>query len=339
MNANKVFIIAEAGVNHNGDLETAKQLVDVAVKSGVDAIKFQSFKAENLVTYKAPKAEYQTETTVKGSQFDMLKKLELSIDDHIELKKHCDNKGIMFLSTPFDFASVGLLEKINIPIYKISSGDLTNIPLLKFIARKNKPIILSTGMANLGEIEDAIDAIKSEKNDKISILHCTSNYPTEYNNVNLKAMITMKEAFKLPIGYSDHTIGTEVSIAAVALGAEIIEKHFTLDKEMEGPDHRASLNPEELRNMVLRIRNIEMSLGDGIKKCEKSEENTRLVARKSIVALRDINESTILTERDLAYKRPGDGLPPKLYMNIVGRKASKYISKDEHIDFENTEQV
>lgn len=332
---NRCFIIAEAGVNHNGDINIAKKLVDKAKEAGVDAIKFQTFKSENLVTEHAPKAEYQKETTGDGSQFAMLKKLELSIEDHIILKKYCEEKGIMFISTPFDFESVDLLEKIDVSLYKVSSGDLTNLPLLNYIANKNKPIILSTGMANLGEVEEAVETIFKTGNNKLVLLHCTSNYPTAYEEVNLRAMLTMKEAFKLPVGYSDHTIGIEVPIAAVALGAKVIEKHFTLDKNMEGPDHKASLEPYELKMMVNSIRNIEIAMGDGVKRCSKSEENTKSVARKSIVANRNINKDEIITINDVSFKRPEQGLKPKYIDLIIGKKARRNIYRDEFITFED----
>ncbi|WP_242865963.1 N-acetylneuraminate synthase [Desnuesiella massiliensis] len=329
------FIIAEAGVNHNGDINIAKKLVDAAFEAGVDAVKFQSFKAENLVTNKAPKADYQKETTGNGNQYEMLKSLELSYEDHIVLKSYCEEKGILFISTPFDFESVDLLEKLNVPLYKISSGDLTNIPLLKYIAKLKRPMIISTGMANLVEIEDAVEVTKKEGNDKISLLHCTSNYPTEYEEVNLNAMTTLKNAFKLPVGYSDHTIGIEVPIAAVAMGAKIIEKHFTLDKEMGGPDHKASLNPEELGRMVLSIRNIEKAFGDGIKKCNKSEEKSKFVSRKSIVAKRFIKSGEIITEEMLDFKRPENGLSPIYLDEILNKVAITEICKDEIINFFN----
>ncbi len=333
----RCFIIAEAGVNHNGDINIAKKLVDKACEAGADAIKFQTFKAENLVTKQAPKAEYQKETTGDGNQFEMLKKLELSIEDHMTLKKYCEDKGIVFISTPFDFESVDLLEKINVPLYKVSSGDLTNLPLLKYISSKNKPIILSTGMANLGEIEEAIEAIFESGNKKIILLHCTSNYPTSYEDVNLRAMLTMKEAFKLPVGYSDHTIGIEVSIAAVTLGAKVIEKHFTLDRNMDGPDHKASLEPDELKMMVKSIRNIEKAMGDGVKRCSKNEENTRNVARKSIVAARDISKDKVITINDISFKRPEFGLKPKYANLIIGKKARRNIKEDEFITFSDIE--
>lgn len=332
---NRCFIIAEAGVNHNGDINIAKKLVDKAKEAGVDAIKFQTFKAENLVTKEAPKAEYQKETTGDGSQFEMLKKLALSLEDHIILKKYCEEKGIMFISTPFDFESVDLLEKTDVSLYKVSSGDLTNLPLLSYIANKNKPIILSTGMANLGEVEEAVETISKAGNDRTILLHCTSNYPTAYEEVNLRAMLTMKEAFKLPVGYSDHTIGIEIPIAAVALGAKVIEKHFTLDRNMKGPDHRASIEPDELKIMVRSIRNIELAMGDGIKRCNKSEENTKSVARKSIVANRNINKDEIITINDVSFKRPEQGLKPKYIDLIIGKKARRNIYRDEFITFED----
>lgn len=332
---NKCLIIAEAGVNHNGDINIAKQLVDAALEAGVDAIKFQSFKAENLVTKNAPKADYQKQTTGNGNQYEMLKKLELSYDEHIILKNYSEEKGIMFISTPFDFESVDLLEKLDIPLYKISSGDLTNTPLLKYIAKLNKPMIVSTGMANLGEVEIAVAAIKETGNDKISLLHCTSNYPTYYEDVNLNAMITLKNAFKLPIGYSDHTIGIEIPIAAVAMGAKIIEKHFTMDKAMEGPDHKASLNPEELKEMVKSIRNIEKAFGDGVKRCNESEKSTQNVARKSIVASVNIKKGEIISYDNITFKRPGYGISPMFSCEVIGKTTIADITADDFITFNN----
>ncbi|MGL4731446.1 MAG: N-acetylneuraminate synthase [Clostridium sp.] len=331
----KCFIIAEAGVNHNGDMNIAKQLIDKAVEAGVDAIKFQTFKAKNLVTKNAPKATYQKETTGNGNQFEMLKKLELTFDNHVELINYCKEKNILFLSTPFDFDSVDLLEKFDIKMYKIGSGDLTNIPLLKYVANLRKPMIVSTGMANLGEVENALEAIKSQGNNDIKLLHCTSNYPTAYEDVHLNSMITMKNAFNLDIGYSDHTVGIEVPIAAVAMGAKIIEKHFTLDKKMKGPDHRASLNPNELKEMVKSIRNIESALGDKEKKCRENEKNTKLVARKSIVAALNIVEGDIITEKNITFKRPETGLSPIYADEIIGKRAIKNIMEDEQINFSN----
>jgi len=298
-------------------------------------VKFQTFKAENLVTKKAPKADYQKETTGYGNQYEMLKKLELSYDDHVLLKKYCADKGVMFISTPFDFESVDLLVKLDIPLYKVSSGDLTNIPLLKYIARLDKPMIVSTGMANLGEVELAIEAINKTGNDKIILLHCTSNYPTEYEDVNLNAMITLKNAFNLPIGYSDHTKGIEVPIAAVAMGAKVIEKHFTLDKEMDGPDHRASLNPKEFKQMVDSIRKIEKAFGDGIKRCNNNEESTKRVARKSIVAKVNIEKGQIISYENVTFKRPANGISPIFIDDFIGKKAVCNINIDDFITFNN----
>lgn len=334
MNKN-VFIIAEAGVNHNGDIGIAKQLVDKAKAAKVDAIKFQSFNADKLVTKNAPKAEYQKKNTGNGNQYNMLKKLELSLEDHIELKKYCDEKSIMFLSTPFDEESVDLLEQIGVSLYKVSSGDLTNIPLLQYIASKNKPIILSTGMANLGEIEYAIYAIKEVSNIEIKLLHCTSNYPTKYEDVNLKAMHTLKNAFNLEVGYSDHTNGIEIPIAAVAMGAQIIEKHFTIDKNMEGPDHKASLNPFELKEMVSSIRHIEQAFGNGIKKCNKNEKNTRKIARKSIVLCKPIKKDQVIERSCLTCKRPGTGISPKYINKLIGKIANIDMEKEYLISWED----
>lgn len=332
---NKCFIIAEAGVNHNGDLNIAKKLIDKAAEAGADAIKFQTFKAENLVTKEAPKADYQRDTTGEGNQFEMLKKLELSEKDHIILKKYCEEKGILFLSTPFDFESVDILEKIDVPLYKVSSGDLTNLPLLKYIAKKQRPIILSTGMANLAEVEEAVYVIWREGNRDVILLHCTSNYPTAYEDVNLRAMITLKEAFKVPVGYSDHTTGIEVSIAAVALGASIIEKHFTLSRNMIGPDHKASSEPDEFKYMVDSIRNIEKAMGDGIKRCSEREENTKMVVRKSIVAAKNISKGEFIRSTDICLKRPQGGLKPKYIDDIIGKVAVRDINENEFITFED----
>ncbi|HBR30286.1 MAG TPA: N-acetylneuraminate synthase [Firmicutes bacterium] len=327
------FIIAEAGVNHNGDLDIAKKLVDAAVEAGVDAIKFQTFKADHLVTKEAPKAAYQKANTGDGGQYEMLQKLELSVEDHLILQKYCQERGIIFLSTPFDFESADLLESLELPCYKVSSGDLPNLPFLAYIGQKNKPVLLSTGMANLGEVESAVETIYSTGNREVILLHCTSNYPTDYEDVNLQAMLTMKEAFKLPVGYSDHTVGIEIPIAAVALGARVIEKHFTLDQSMAGPDHRASLEPRELKRMVAKIRNIEKAMGDGIKRCAKSEENTKKLVRKSIVAKRDILEGEKMTTNNLTFKRPGNGLKPECIKEILGKIAGRMIKKDQIITF------
>lgn len=326
------FIIAEAGVNHNGDINLAKKMVDRAIEAGVDAIKFQTFKGEKLVTRYASMARYQKENIGKeDSQFNMLKKLELSFDEFLELKKYCNDKGIIFMSTPFDMESAEFLNSIGVEAFKISSGDLTNIPMLEYIANFNKPIILSSGMAMLGEIEEALVCIRNRGVDKIAVLHCTSNYPAPIESVNLKAMNTIKNTFNVLGGYSDHTEGITIPIAAAALGANIIEKHFTLDKNMEGPDHKASLNPEELKDMVEDIRKVETSLGNGIKMFSESELDTMKVARKSIVAARDINSGDIIKLGDLDYKRPGNGLSPKHYKEILGKIAKRDIKIDEQL--------
>lgn len=332
----RVFIIAEAGVNHNGRLNLAYQLIDVAKDAGADAVKFQTFKTENVVSKLANKAEYQKKTTGSNeSQFEMIKKLEISFDDFVKLKKYCDKKEIIFLSTPFDHQSIDFLYDL-IDIYKIPSGEIINHPYLKHIAAKNKPIIMSTGMANLGEVEEAINTIRGVNSKaKISLLHCTTNYPTPYEEVNLKAMQTLAVAFKLTVGYSDHTLGIEVPVAAVAMGAKIIEKHFTLDKKLSGPDHKASLEPSELREMVKAIRNIEMALGDGIKKPNKSEIEIMEVARRSLIATRDIRVGEIIKESDITIKRPGTGIPSKFKEIIIGMKLINDIGQDEPFRWEN----
>lgn len=325
------FIIAEAGVNHNGDIDIGKELIDVATRAGVDAIKFQTFNTESLVTEDTPKAEYQEVLKEYRSQFDMLKALELSLEEHIILKEYCDQRGILFLSTPFDFRSVDLLEGLDIPLYKVSSGDLVNLPLLRYIASKNKPIILSTGMSNLGEIEQAIKCINEIGNTHIALLQCSSSYPTSYENVNLQAMITMKEAFKLPIGYSDHTLGLEISLAAVAMGARIIEKHFTLDRDMKGPDHSISLGPAELSQLVKTIRNVERAYGDGIKRCNEEEKKNKEVSRKSIVAKCDIGKDQVITQDILDFKRPETGISVLYTDAVIGKKALRNIKKGEFL--------
>ncbi len=336
IDTSKVFIIAEAGVNHNGRLDLAYKLIDVARDAGADEIKFQTFKAENVVSKLADKAEYQKETTGSDkSQLEMIKKLEISFEDFIKLKKYCDKKGIMFLSTPFDHQSIDFLYDL-VDIYKIPSGEIINYPYLKYIAAKNKPLIMSTGMANLGEIEEAINIIRSVNSEaQISLLHCTTNYPTPYEEVNLKAMQTLAAAFKLPVGYSDHTLGIEVPVAAVAMGAKIIEKHFTLDKNLPGPDHKASLEPDELKGMVKAIRNIEMSFGDGIKKPNKSEIEIMKVTRRSLIATRDIRAGEIIKESDVAIKRPGIGIQPKFKDIVIGMKLINGIRQDEPFRWEN----
>lgn len=329
----KVFIIAEAGVNHNGNIELAKKLIDKASEAGADAVKFQSFKAEKLVTKYAQKAEYQEITTGKEeNQFEMIKKLELDYEKHQELINYCNSKGIMFLSSPFDLESIDLLNELGLKIFKIPSGEITNLPYLRKIGRLNKKVILSSGMSTLGDIEKALEILRNNGSTDITVLHCNTEYPTPITDVNLLAMNTIKEAFKVEVGYSDHTLGIEISIAAVALGATVIEKHFTLDKAMEGPDHKASLEPEELKEMVRCIRNIELALGDGIKKITESEKKNVNITRKSIVASKDIKKGEIFTEANLAIKRPGDGICPMKWDEIIGRTANRDYKEDELIE-------
>lgn len=330
----KVFIIAEAGVNHNGSIELAKKLIDVAVEAKADAVKFQTFKTENLVSKNAQKADYQKQTTDSiESQFDMIKKLELDVDTHKELISYCTSKNIMFLSTPFDLDSVDLLNDLGLQIFKIPSGEITNLPYLRKIGNLNKKIVLSTGMADIGEIEDALDILinSGTKKENITVLHANTMYPTPMEDVNLKAMVTIGNTFDIDYGYSDHTLGIEVPTAAVALGASCIEKHFTLDKTMEGPDHKASLEPVELIAMVKAIRNIELALGNGIKKPSPSETPNMGIARKSIVALKNIKVGEILSNENLTIKRPGNGISPMRWDEIIGTIAKKDYSKDELI--------
>lgn len=329
---NKIFIIAEAGVNHNGSIETAKKLIDVALEAGADAVKFQTFKAENIVSKQAQKAEYQKQTTnIEESQFEMIKKLELDIDTHKDLMAYCEVKGILFLSTPFDHDSIDLLNELGLEIFKIPSGEITNLPYLKHIGSLKKEVILSTGMADLGEIEDALNVLVNAGADrkKITILHANTMYPTPMEDVNLKAMKTIGNAFDCAYGYSDHTLGIEIDIAAVALGATVIEKHFTLDKAMKGPDHKASLEPDELTAMVKAIRNIEIALGSPIKKPSKSEIPNMAVARKSIIAKIAIKKGDKLTEKNLSIKRPGTGINPMRWEEMLGQVARKDYQEDE----------
>ena len=331
-----VFIIAEAGVNHNGDVNLAYKLIDEAKEAGADAVKFQTFKAEKVLSKYTKMADYQKKNLGKEvSQIEMVKSLELSYNDFEKLKNYCDEKGIIFLSSPFDKESVDFLDKL-VPYYKIPSGEIVNYPYLKHIASKNKPIIMSTGMANLSNVEKALDTIYSvNKTVEIYLLHCTTNYPCPYDEVNLKAMLTLKEVFKLPVGYSDHTLGIEVPIAAVAIGAQIIEKHFTLDKNLLGPDHKASLEPNELKAMVNAIRNIEKALGNGIKKPNKSEKEIEKVVRKKLVATRDIKSGETISEKDIAIKRSNIGLAPDFLEVIIGKKIIKNIKEDEGFTWEH----
>jgi len=328
------FIIAEVGVNHNGDVNLAKKLIEVAREAGAEAVKFQTFKAEEVVTQSAKKAGYQKETTSsEESQFEMIKKLELSGRDFEELSTYAREKGVIFLSSPFDKGSVDLLDRLGVPAFKVGSGEITNFPLLKHIAGKKKPIILSTGMSTLGEIEEALKIIQEEGVEEIILLHCVSCYPAKIEDMNLRAMETLRYAFKLPVGLSDHSIGITMPIAAAALGACVIEKHFTLDKNLPGPDHRASLEPEELKQMVKAIRDVERALGDGVKRPSAEEEENKKVARRSLVARVDIPEGAVITEEMLDVKRPGIGIEPRYLDIVVGRKAKKNIKPGELITF------
>tara|TARA_B100000959_G_scaffold282798_1_gene350034 strand:- start:2480 stop:3481 length:1002 start_codon:yes stop_codon:yes gene_type:complete len=332
----KTFIIAEAGVNHNGSIELARKMIDVAVEAGADAIKFQTFKAEKVVSRYAPKAEYQKKTTTADeSQLEMIKKLELGVDAHRELIAHCRQKNIQFLSSPFDLESIDLLNELGLDIFKTPSGEITNLPYLRKIGALKKEIILSTGMADLGEIEDAIDVLMEAgtKLKNITVLHCNTEYPTPMQDVNLTAMETIALKFCVRVGYSDHTLGIEIPIAAVALGAIVIEKHFTLDKNMKGPDHRASLEQDELKTMVNAIRNIEKTLGNGIKKPSPSELKNMVIARKSIVAARDIRKGEAFTEENLTIKRPGTGISPMRWDEVIGQRARKAHNIDELISW------
>jgi len=332
---NKVFIIAEAGVNHNGCVETAKKLIDVAAESGADAVKFQTFKAENLLTEIAPKADYQLIMTKPDeTQFSMIKKLELSQEMHRLLIQYCKTKNILFLSSPFDHDSVELLHHLDIPIFKIPSGEITNLPLLRQIGKIGKPVIVSTGMATIKEIQDALTILKNSglSYSQIAILHCNTNYPATFEEVNLTAMNSMAKTFpEVFMGYSDHTAGIEIPIAAVAMGAQIIEKHFTLSKTMEGPDHQASLEPDELESMIKAIRNVEKALGNGIKKPGDKEKKNIPIVRKSIVAASTIHKGDFFDETNITVKRPGTGLSPMLWDDVIGQQSNKYFQKDELI--------
>lgn len=322
-----VFVIAEAGVNHNGDLKMAQALIDVAAAAGADAVKFQTFRADLLATANAPKAEYQLQTTGDAeSQFEMLRRLELSADAHRELQSYCHERGVIFLSTPFDEEAVDLLDELGVPAFKISSGDLTNSPLLEYVASKGKPVILSTGMSELSELIEAVSVLNTAGCENPVLLHCVSNYPAGASEVNLRAMQTMRSAFDVPVGFSDHTEGIDVALAAVALGACVIEKHFTLDRTLPGPDHRASLEPAELRELVQSIRRVEAALGSGRKVPSASEIETAKVARRSLVAARNIPAGATLERDMVAMRRPGTGMSPAMRGTLLGRRAAREIS-------------
>jgi len=328
-----VFVIAEAGVNHNGDLKVARALIDVAVEARADAVKFQTFRADRLATPDAPKAEYQLRTTGdEESQFEMLRRLELSADAHRELQSYCHDRGMIFLSTPFDEEAVDLLDELGVPAFKISSGDLTNSPLLEHVASKGKPVILSTGMSELSELIEAVSVLNTAGCETPVLLHCVSNYPADPAEVNLRAMQTMRSAFDVPVGFSDHTEGIDISLAAVALGACVIEKHFTLDRTLPGPDHRASLEPTELRELVRSIRRVETALGSGRKVPTATEVETAKVARRSLVAARDIPAGTILEREMVVMRRPGTGMLPAMLDKLLGRQAMRDIAAGTLLD-------
>lgn len=335
----KVLIIAEAGVNHNGSYERAKQMINTAQKCGVDFIKFQTFKAEAIANRFATQAEYQKKNLgntpgTSGSQVEMLKSLEISFNSFISLNEYCHQSGIRFMSTPFDLESIDFLASIGMEYMKIPSGEITNLPYLRKIAKLHMPVIMSTGMCRLGEIEEAMDVLYNGgmNIDDITLLHCNTEYPTPYTDVNLSAMETLRRAFGTKVGYSDHTQGIEVAIAAVAMGATVIEKHFTLDKTLPGPDHVASLDPIELKNMVISIRHIESAIGLSTKRVSSSEAKNIEVARKSIVAAKKIEKDEILTEENLTVKRPGTGISPMKWDDVIGKKAPRSFIEDELIE-------
>jgi N,N'-diacetyllegionaminate synthase len=335
MKYEKTLVIAEAGVNHNGNLSMARKLIEAAADAGADLVKFQSFKADRLASAKSEKADYQKSNTDSGGgQLDMLRNLELDLDDHLALKRHCDSCGIRFFSTAFDLESLDMLHELGLEIFKIPSGEITNLPYLRRMGTFGKPIILSTGMANLGEIEAAIGVLESTgtPREEITILHCNTEYPTPMCDVNLRAMETIHQAFGVRVGYSDHTLGIEIPIAAVALGAVVIEKHLTLDRSLPGPDHAASLEPGEFKAMVRGIRNIEIALGDGLKRPSSSEQKNMQIVRKSLVAGVPIIKDQVFNLQNIAIKRAGKGISPMLLNEILGRRALRDFNTDEPIE-------
>jgi N,N'-diacetyllegionaminate synthase len=332
-----VYIIAEAGVNHNGDLRIAKRLVDSAKEVGADAVKFQTFKTEDLVTSQAEMADYQKQYLKDvTSQYEMIKRLELGFEDFVELKKYCDKKRIQFLSTPHSTSAVAFLAPL-LPVFKIASGDLTNLPFLELVASYSKPIIMSTGMATLEEVGEAMNAIRKKGNNKVILLHCVTNYPASLETINLRAMLTLEKVYGVPVGFSDHTVGFTGSIVAVSLGACVIEKHFTLDRNLPGPDHKASMEPGEFAEFVQVLRSIENALGNGIKKPTESEMKIREVARKSLVAKVDIQKGTTITEEMIEIKRPGIGIAPKNLRNIIGKKTKVTIKREQVLQLDMLE--
>ena len=328
-----VYIIAEAGVNHNGSLELAKRMADVAKEAGADVVKYQTAIPELVISVFAEKADYQKEQTGEGeSQLDMVRKLHFDFESHRELKAYCESIGIRYLSTPFDLKSLEFLGELDMPYMKIPSGEITNLPLLIAAAKQKTPIILSTGMSNMEDVRFAYDVLLEHGCPEVILLHCNTQYPTPFEDANIRAMLSLKEEFGCKVGYSDHTLGIEAPIAAVALGAEVIEKHFTLDKTMEGPDHAASLDPLELKAMVKAIRNIEKGLGDGVKQRSRSEADTIAVARKSIVAAKDIKAGEVFSEENLTVKRPGNGVSPTRWFEVLGKEAKRDFREDELIE-------
>jgi N,N'-diacetyllegionaminate synthase len=334
--ANRTFIIAEAGVNHNGSLDLAVRLIDAARAAGTDAVKFQTFRAEKLVSRSARKAEYQRlNTSGDDAQFSMLKSLELGEEEHRLLLRHCDAAGITFLSSPFDEQSVDLLDELGVSAFKIPSGEITNPHLLRHVARMGKPVILSTGMSTLAEVAEAVEVIRATGNDELTLLHCVTEYPAPYNEVNLRAMLTLRDTFGVPVGYSDHSPGIDIAVAAVALGATVIEKHFTISRDMDGPDHKASLEPDELAAMVQAVRHVEQALGDGVKAPAPCELKNIAIARKSVVAERDIAAGERVRRADVAVKRPGDGVPPRDLERVIGSTAVSTLKAGDVIRWED----
>jgi len=335
MKREKVFIIAEAGINHNGSLKTAKKMIDVAFDSGADAVKFQTFKSENFISMSAKKAAYQKKTTpTDETQLEMVKKLELDKTAFRELKDYCQKKSLIFLSTPFDEESIDFLTDLGADLFKIPSGEITNFPYLRKIGSLKKKAILSTGMADIDEIRSALDILTNAGTQKhdITVLHCTTAYPAPLKDVHLRAMLTIKEAFDVNVGYSDHTLGIEITLAAVALGATVVEKHFTLDRNMKGPDHKASLEPGELKSMVQAIRNIEKAMGSSIKKTMPSELENKSIVRKSIVATKHIKKGQLFESKNITAKRPGSGISPMEWEKIIGKIAKRDFFRDELIE-------
>lgn len=332
-NNNSTFIIAEIGVNHNGDVNLAKNLIKSASECGVDAVKFQTFKSEDLVTQNTKTAKYQEKNTNESSQLEMLKKLELTFEDFKELKEYALKCNVMFISSPFDIKSVDLLEKLDVSLYKLGSGELNNFELIDYVQKTGKPIILSTGMATLDEIQETYDFIVNK--DNLTILHCITGYPTSFEEANLNFIKTLQSKFNLPIGFSDHSPGIELPIAAVALGACVVEKHFTLDKDLEGPDHKASLNPKEFKAMVDAIRNVEVALGDGIRKFSENELEIKKIARKSIILNENVCKGTIIKKSMLSIKRPGTGIAPKYIDEIIGKKAINDLDANSVLKWED----